>query len=107
MKYNPKTDIHKLIGCTLISINDTHVVVRKGDEEYTLEITDEEAKLIDDDDFFDYEEPPYFTPKVCPNCGRELAVEDYGVDYDYGFECPICFVLCSNCGFDERNLIFF
>ena len=40
---------------------------------------------------------------VCPNCGKELEGKDFEFYYDEEIEDSSSFILCSKCGYDERD----
>lgn len=45
----------------------------------------------------------YFKPH-CPECGKPLTYEDYETYYDEEVEDTSSFILCSHCGYDERDV---
>lgn len=40
---------------------------------------------------------------VCPQCGKELTIDDYETSYDPYEGDTYYYIVCSECGFDERN----
>ena len=46
----------------------------------------------------------------CPNCGKELTLEDYETYYDNEKEDTSYYIICSDCGYDEtedkNNILF-
>ena len=39
----------------------------------------------------------------CPKCGKELTIDDYETYYDDYYGDTSCYIVCSECGFDERD----